>query len=486
MDWQDEYKRKLVSVEEAMRVVRPGDSVMVPIASPRILPPALAKRLAELHDIKLRVCGPSLETGLLGPELQKALDLEFEIFIGDPARFTMDEHRASYLPNTFSLQFKPFEQRPEEWRAIDILVVNVSPPNKQGYVSFGPHQWNKKSYMRRSRTVIAEVDDSIIRVHGDNMAHVSQFDYFIEASSPKLSRDDIKRQLEGVEQPRRAELEAIIDQASVQRLAPMFNLIAKMEPMALRNALGLTEPPEHARAISGYLEELVPDGATIQIGYGDPSGYMVRLGVFNNKVDLGLHSELVMPGIARLVDCGVINGKRKSIHKGVAVAAAWSGADDEELAIIDDNPKFHIYEPEYVLNPMTVAANDNQIAINNAIAVDLTGQINAESVFGPRMINGTGGLPEAHIGALYSKGGRAITLLPSTALGGSVSRIVGMMEAGSLVTIPRYFADTVITEYGVARLMGKNHRQRAEELIAIAHPDFRGELRRQAQKLFYP
>jgi len=259
-----------------------------------------------------------------------------------------------------------------------------------------------------------------------------------------------------------------------------------MDPAALRNALGLAEPPEYAKIIGGYLEELVPDGATIQIGHGDPSSYMVRLGVFDNKVDLGLHTELVAPGIVRLVDCGVINGKRKSIHKGIAVATAWSGADDQELAILEDNPKFHIYEPEYVANPLTVAANDNQIAINNAIAVDLTGQVNAESVFGPRMINGTGGLPELHIGALYSKGGRAITLLPSTALGGSVSRIVGVMEAGSLVTIPRYFADTVITEYGVARLMGKNHRQRAEELIAIAHPDFRGELRKQAQKLFYP
>ncbi len=133
-----------------------------------------------------------------------------------------------------------------------------------------------------------------------------------------------------------------------------------------------------------------------------------------------------------------------------------------------------------------IAQNDNFHAMNNALSVDLTGQINSESVFGARMINGTGGQPETHLGALLSKGGRAITLLPSTALSGSVSRIVPQQEEGSLITIPRYFADIVISEYGVAQLMGKNHRQRAEELIAIAHPDFRAELKKEAQRLFYP
>jgi 4-hydroxybutyrate CoA-transferase len=123
------------------------------------------------------------------------------------------------------------------------------------------------------------------------------------------------------------------------------------------------------------------------------------------------------------------------------------------------------------------------VAMNNAISVDLLGQVNAESVFGGRMINGTGGQPEMHIGAFLARGGRAITLLPSTAVGGSVSRVVAQLDAGSIVTIPRFFADTVVTEYGVARLAGKNHRQRAAELIAVAHPDFRGQLRLEAERL---
>jgi len=153
------------------------------------------------------------------------------------------------------------------------------------------------------------------------------------------------------------------------------------------------------------------------------------------------------------------------------------------LKIVTNNPKFEVRDPEYGLNVRTIAQNDNFYAMNNALSVDLTGQINAESVFGSRMINGTGGQPEFAIGAALSRGGRCITLLPSTALDGAVSRVVAQHEAGSMITVPRFFADTVVTEYGIARLWGKNHRQRAQELIAVAHPEFRAELRQAAGRL---
>ncbi|MGH7948145.1 MAG: acetyl-CoA hydrolase/transferase C-terminal domain-containing protein [Candidatus Binataceae bacterium] len=136
-----------------------------------------------------------------------------------------------------------------------------------------------------------------------------------------------------------------------------------------------------------------------------------------------------------------------------------------------------------MLNLQTVTANYRQTSINNALTVDFTGQINAETVIGARMINGTGGQPEMHIGAFLCPGGRAITLLPSTALGGAVSRIVPQMEQGALVTVPRYFADTVITEFGIARLLGKNHRERSVELISVAHPEHRDELRAASKRL---
>jgi 4-hydroxybutyrate CoA-transferase len=248
--------------------------------------------------------------------------------------------------------------------------------------------------------------------------------------------------------------------------------------------LGLAPPPEEFKTVAGYLSELIEDGVTIQIGVGDPSSQMPRLGAFDRKHDLGLHTEMVAPGIARLVDAEVITGRRKSIHPGKAVAVAWSGSDPDDLKIIDDNPGFEIYDPEYVLKLSTIAANYRQTSINNALSIDLTGQINSESVLGARMMNGTGGQPENHIGAFLCPGGRAITLLQSTAVGGAISRIVPQLETGAFVTIPRYFADTVVTEFGIARLLGKNHRERAAELIAIAHPDFRAELREAAARLF--
>jgi 4-hydroxybutyrate CoA-transferase len=248
--------------------------------------------------------------------------------------------------------------------------------------------------------------------------------------------------------------------------------------------MGVADPPEEYRAIAGYLSEVIEDGATIQIGVGDPSSQMPRMGAFNRKNDLGLHTEMVAPGIAKLVDAGIINGRRKTIHRGKAIANAWSGSDPADLAIIDDNPAFELYDPEHVLDIGVIRSNHKQTSINNALSIDLTGQINSETVTGARMINGTGGQPETHIGAFLSKGGRAITLLQSTALDGAVSRIVPQLEAGALVTVPRYFTDTVITEFGIARLLGKNHRERAAELIAIAHPAHRAELQTEAKRLF--
>jgi len=282
----------------------------------------------------------------------------------------------------------------------------------------------------------------------------------------------------------RAEYLAIVSELKdLNRLILIGPLMTRVPPAQVRRVLGLAQPPEVARTIAGYVSELVPDGATIQIGVGEPSMYLGRAGAFDNKLDLGLHTEMVAPGIAKLVDAGVINGRRKTLHKGKAVAVAWSGSDEEDLKIVEENPAFEVYDPEYLLDVRTISRNDNYHSLNNALSIDLIGQINSESVFGPRMINGTGGQPETHIGALLSKGGRAITLLPSTAMDGAVSRIVPMHEPGSIVTIPHFFADTVVTEYGVARLWGKNHRQRAEELIAVAHPDHRAELRRQAQRV---
>jgi 4-hydroxybutyrate CoA-transferase len=210
---------------------------------------------------------------------------------------------------------------------------------------------------------------------------------------------------------------------------------------------------------------------------------MFKAGAFDDAQHLGLHTELGSPGLAKLWERGILDGSMKTIHKEKAVAVAWSGCDGEDLKIIANNPAFELYDPDFLLHPLHMAQNRNMTSINSAIAVDLLGQIASECRFGGNMVNGTGGQPDTHISAALSSGGRAITVMRSTAVEGSLSKVVTRHEAGTLVTIPRYLADTIVTEYGVARLLDKNHRQRADELISIAHPDFRAELRREAEEL---
>ena len=485
MDWRDEYKRRLSTAEEAMQAVKRDDLVAIPIAGPRVLPAALFRRGQELGGIDLRLAAPLTDPGWLQDGWQESFRIEFELFIGDFARQATDEGRATYLPNLFSLNFKDHDEQRPERRPVSVFLTAVTPPDEEGYVSFGAHNWNKRSYIRRARTSIVEVDPGLRPVCGDNKVHVTEIDHFVEIPPLQISRPMVEAWLRRVEdESLRAEYLSIVDDLQdLDRLIVVGPAMTILPPLQVRRLLGLAEPPEVAKTIAGYVSELVPNGATIQIGVGEPSMYLARAGAFDKKLDLGIHTEMAAPGIAKLVEGGVINGRRKTLHQGKAVAGAWSGSDAEDLRIVTNNPAFEVYDPEYVLDIRTIARHDNYHSLNNALSVDLIGQINSESVFGSRMINGTGGQPETHLGAVLSNGGRAITMLPSTALDGALSRIVATHEAGSIVTIPRFFADTVVTEHGVARLWGKNHRQRAQELIAVAHPDFRAELRRQAQSL---
>jgi len=240
------------------------------------------------------------------------------------------------------------------------------------------------------------------------------------------------------------------------------------------------------KAIGHYVGTLIRDGDTFGIGAGKIGGNLCRQGIFNDKHDLGYYAENMVPGVVQLVKDGVVTGKRKTFHPGKVVCNNFgSVAALEDLAFIDNNPIFELYPQEYVVNIRNVAANDNMVAINSALAVDLTGQIASESI-GPRMYTGSGGQPSLAIGAMLSKGGRFITMLRSTSNDGKISRITPFLEPGTIITVPRNFADYIVTEYGIASLLGKSQRERALELISIAHPDFRAELKKQAQKLFWP
>jgi len=485
MDWQEHYRSHQISPEEAARLVKPGMRVHFPLAGGPTMQRALAARASELEGaVDVRLSSPLVDPGWIGSDLSATFRLEFELFIGNVGRPAHNDHRAAYLPNLFSTQFKAHDERPAEDKPVDITFVNVSAPNEKGFVCFGPHQWNKRAYVRRAKMAVAEVDRTITRTHGDVYMHVSEFAWFVDATPAPPDLTVLERELAKMEESKREGLREVIAEVGVERIWPVVPYLERTRVADLRVLLGIAPPPPECTTIAGYLGEVLEDGVTIQIGVGDPSSQMARLGAFDLKHDLGLHTEMVTPGIARLVDGGIINGRRKSIHRGRAVAVAWSGSTPEDLQIINDNPAFELYDPEYVLNLGTLTANYRQTSINNALSVDLTGQITAETMVGARMVNGTGGQPEMHLGAFLCRGGRAITLLLSTALHSAVSRIVPQLEQGALITVPRFFADTIITEYGIARLIGKNHRERAHELIAVAHPDHRAELRRAASHLF--
>ena len=480
MTWRDDYASRLASAEEAVSIVKSGDRVVIPLTEqPMTLVAALIARSPELSDVTISISAPGFDVGAL---LDAGFHVEVENFIGPFARAYENEGVAPYLPLGFSLTFKTNDERPDNAKPIDTVLVTTAPPDENGMVGFGPHSWFKRSYARRAHKVIAEVNPSMIRTFGDCFLPVSSFDKMVKIEPPEATRETLIEMVSGLEDEKRIALEQIIQQVNPNRLAPMASRFSVLDVQRLKTVLGLDDPPPAAVAIAENVKKLIKHGSTIQIGVGTPATYLPKLGVFDDKLDLGLHSELTVPGIAQLVDSGVINGSRKTIHKNKAVAVAWSGSDDRDLAVIDGNPTFELYEPDYLLDPWLIAQNHQQVGLNNALSVDLVGQINSESVFGGQMYNGIGGQPETHMGALYSRGGRAITLLYSTAADGAISRIVARFAEGEIVTIPRFWADTIVTEYGIAELAGRNHRERAEALIAIAHPDFRAELRADATK----
>ena len=476
MPWQDLYNSRLTTAEQAVSIVQDGDRVVVPLTEqPMTLIAALAERAHEVSDATLSVAVPQFD---VGPFLDAGWKVEIENFIGPYGRPYENDGFAPYSPLAFSLTFKSPDERGDEAKPIDVALVTVAPPNKHGQVTFGPQSWYKRGFAQRANRVAAEVNPALIRTYGDTFMPLDKIDALVQVEPPTDSHERLHKAIAALPDERRAVFEEIISRVNPNRLVPSIPALATIDLNRLRTQLGIDDPSPETKAIAENVKRLIPHGATIQVGVGTPSSYMPRLGVFDDKIDLGLHTELTVPGVARLVDAGVINGSRKTIHKNRAVAVSWSGANDEDLGIIDDNPIFELYSPEYLLDPWLIAQNHAQIGMNNALSIDLTGQIASESVLGGRMINGIGGQPETHIGALYSKGGRAITMLYSTALDGAVSRIVPNLESGELVTMPRFWADTIVTEYGVADLLGKNHWERAEALIAIAHPDFRKTLRK--------
>lgn len=489
--WQEEYKRKLMSAEDAVKMIKSGDRVHIPQTSaPEALVNALQARRDELKDVHIDLTAPLRYYSMFEPGWEQSFDVTLWNHVM-MARQAVDERRLDYLPLQCTQYAKVMEER--GIRPIDFLPVTVCGPNERGFFCFSHDLWYKQSLVRCSKKILVEVNNNMPWCYGDTFIHVSQIDAIVDNTLPLLPWEDVVAAIATIEDPeKRQAVQAWMEKLGpstrtgiAQNYLPYISNIETKMIHEFARMTGVAEPSEVDRAIAGYLSTLINDRDCIQIGVGTPSAFMVMCGVFDNKHDLGLHTEMAARGLARLVEEGVITGKYKTFMPGKAIGTSWAGCHEDEHPILDHNPKFELYDMSYINRPDIYMKNDNMAAINNAVSIDLTGQVNCETRFGPMIINGTGGQPETHIGCLYSKGGKSIHLLRSTAVGGTMSTIVGQFEPGTAVTIPKYWADHVVTEYGIARLMGKTWRERANELIAVAHPDFRAELRKQAQKMFY-
>lgn len=455
-DWQEIYQSRLISVEEAAKLIKSGDVIDIPFGGePRLLYEGLAARMAEVKDVRIRAFFCSVDAAIYDPAFAETFKDSYLVLDGFPTDRTrplLHARRSDFIPALLHSRYKGLEEgrtTPEDGlpgRRGDILLMMVEPPDKNGFCSLGQRLYYRRNAIKWAKTVIAEVTSAVgnpptIRPAGDSYIHVSEIDYFVENRLPGIPR---------VPPPELSEREM----AAVRKVAQYVSLLLK-------------------------------DGDCFELGMGGFTTPLAAAGVLDGKVDMGWHSENTAPFIIRLIKQGVITGKRKTIDTGKAVTTALFAFEPEEIAFIANNPAIEVRPAEYVDDPRVIAQIDNMVAINSATMIDLSGQISAESI-GPVQWSAVGGQFEFVLGALMSKGGRSIHVFPSTAAGGRHSRIVGTLPAGTIVTVPRTLADTVITEWGIARLWNKSCRERAKELIAVAHPDFRAELKKEAEKLFYP
>jgi 4-hydroxybutyrate CoA-transferase len=441
MRWEEEYKKKLVTPEEAVGVIKSGDRVcFVQGNEPQALGLALAGRLGEIEDVLLCLRTPGRDFGWYDP----VFEMSFKIEVGFPlpiVRQIIAERRCDLAIGALGFIFHEADRGPA-----DVVMIEVSPPDSHGYCSFGASLWTKKTECKNAKVVLAEVNNNLLRTYGENYIHVSEIDHFVEHT-------------------------------------PTGKTPGSTDLLGRHNV----EAGEIEKTIAGYVSTLVKDGDTLQVGVGGTSEWMCRLGVFDDKVDLGWHSETTPRGIIPLIRAGVINGKRKTLNPGIAVATACGGGSKEDMDFVNMNPVFELRSAEYCLDARVIAQHDNMVTINSAVSVDYAGQIAAESI-GPRVISGAGGQTSFAIGSFFSNGGRFITVMSSTAGSGDnrISRITPLLAEGTIVTVPRTISDYVVTEYGIAHIKGKTQRQRALELIGIAHPDFRAELKKEAEKLYWP
>ncbi|MEE9133545.1 MAG: acetyl-CoA hydrolase/transferase C-terminal domain-containing protein [Gemmatimonadota bacterium] len=426
MNWLDDYRSKLQSPAEAVKKVKSGDRVYYAgnAAIPQTLVRALAERKGELEDVQLN------HVLLVGvdPLAAPGMEVSFRhnsLFVGPADRQAVNEGRGDYVPIFLGQIPRLFRER---IIPLDVAMVQCSPPDEHGFMSLGVETLASIAACQTARTVIAQVNEKMPRVLGDSFMHVNRVDAIVESTEPL------------------PELEA--------------------KPAT-----------EVEKAIAAHVIPLIEPGSTVQMGIGGiPDSVWESM---EGDLDLGVHTEMISNGGMRAIQRGVVTGTRKNLHQGKVILTFALGSE-ELYDFLDNNPLIEAHTVDYVNDPFIISQNENMVAVNSAIEVDLTGQVCSDSI-GPYIYSGFGGQVDFIRGAARSKGGRPIIALPSTARKGTMSRIVPFLKEGAGVVTSRADVHYVVTEYGAVNLFGKNLRERAKALIQIAAPDFQEELEHAAK-----
>ena len=428
MSTLDLYRQKLRSADEAVRLVQNGDAIIVPtgVGEPPALLAALSERRRELHGVRVLQILAMRKYGYLDPETVEHIR-HVAFFYGGATRAGGQAGWIDFLPNYFS-EIPAQIQRGQI--PADVVFSMASPMDAHGYFALSLAADYTMAAVAKARTVVLEVNPNVPFSGGHCHVHISQVTALVERSEPVLE-------------------------------------------------VGLPSIGPVQQAIGKFVADLIDDGSTLQIGYGGiPDAVVMQL---SGKHDLGIHTEMIGDGILSLIECGAVTNRRKNQHPGKLLATFALGSA-KLYRFMDRNPALEMHPVDITNDPVLAGRNDKFVTINATLQIDLLGQCGSESL-GSLPYSGTGGQSDFVRAANLSNGGRAFIVLPSTAKGDTVSRIVPVLSPGTHVSTSKNDINYVVTEYGVAQLRGKPAKQRALELIAIAHPDFRAELREQARRI---
>lgn len=413
---------KYVTAEEAVKIVQSNDRVYVQAAAatPTILTKALSERASELKNVEICHLHTEGKAEYANPELAESFHVN-SFFIGKNVRHTLAAGNGSYTPVFLSELPSLFRKKV---LVLNVVFIHVSPPDSHGYCSLGVSVEATLAAIENAKTVIAQVNPQMPRTFGDGILHVSRIDYLVEVNLPIFGHE--------------------------------MEIISPLED-----------------TIGSYIASLIEDKSTLQMGIGSiPNAALSKL---TNHKNLGLHTEMFSDGVIDLIKSGVIDCNHKGISRGRALATFLMGSQ-QLYDFVNDNPFVEMRESSYVNDTARIRKNPRMVAINSAIEVDVTGQVCADSI-GAKMFSGVGGQMDFIRGALLSPGGKAIIALPSITNKGE-SRIVPYLKQGAGVVSTRAHVQYIITENGIADLYGKTLRQRAAEMVRIAHPDHQERIER--------